>query len=60
MVDKLTEEQIKALLDNYIDDSFNAYQETGADVDKATDYYLGKPYGNEVSGKSSVTRREVA
>jgi hypothetical protein len=60
MVDKLTEEQIKALLDNYIDDSFNAYQETGADVDKATDYYLGKPYGNEVSGKSSVTTREVA
>ena len=60
MVDKLTEEQIKALLDNYIDDSFNAYQETGADVDKATDYYLGKPYGNEVNGKSSVTTREVA
>ena len=60
MADKLTEEQIKALLDNYIEDSYNAYQETGAEVDKATDYYLGRPYGNEVKGKSSVTTREVA
>ena len=60
MADKLTEEQIKALLDNYIEDSYNAYQETGAEVDKAIDYYLGKPYGNEVKGKSSVTTREVA
>ena len=60
MADKLTEEQVKALLDNYIDDSYNAYQETGAEVDKAVDYYLGRPYGNEVKGKSSVTTREVA
>jgi len=60
MADKLTEEQIKALLDNYIEDSYNAYQETGAEVDKAVDYYLGRPYGNEVKGKSSVTTREVA
>ena len=60
MADKLTEEQVKALLDNYIEDSYNAYQETGAEVDKAVDYYLGKPYGNEVKGKSSVTTREVA
>jgi len=56
----MTEEQLKALLDNYIDDSYNAYQEIDGDVQKATDYYLGRPYGNEVSGKSSVTTREVA
>ena len=56
----MTEEQLKALLDNYIDDSQSAYQEVESDVKKATDYYLGKPYGNEVSGKSSVTTREVA
>ena len=56
----MTEEQLKALLDNYIDDSQNAYQDVEGDVQKATDYYLGKPYGNEVSGKSSVTTREVA
>jgi hypothetical protein len=56
----MTEEQLKQLLDNYIDDSQNAYQDVEGDVQKATDYYLGKPYGNEVSGKSSVTTREVA
>ena len=56
----MTEEQLKALLDNYIDDSQNAYQDVEGDVQKATDYYLGRPYGNEVSGKSSVTTREVA
>jgi len=60
MAEKLTEEQLKALLDNYIDDSYNAYQEVDGDVQRATDYYLGRPYGNEVKGKSSVTTREVA
>ena len=56
----MTEEQLKSLLDNYITDSQSAYQEVDVDVKKATDYYLGKPYGNEVKGKSSVTTREVA
>jgi len=56
----MTEEQLKALLDNYITDSQNAYEEVEGDVKKATDYYLGKEYGNEVKGKSSVTTREVA
>ena len=56
----MTEEQLKALLDNYIDDSYNAYQEVDGDVQRAVSYYLGRPYGNEVSGKSSVTTREVA
>ena len=56
----MAEEELKALLDNYIDDSQNAYQDVDSDVQKATDYYLGRPYGNEVAGKSSVTTREVA
>ena len=56
----MTEEELKATLDNYIDDSQNAYQDVDTDVQKATDYYLGRPYGNEVAGKSSVTTREVA
>ena len=60
MAEKLTEEQLKALLDNHIEDSQSAYQEVDGDVQKATDYYMGKPYGNEVNGKSSVTTREVA
>ena len=56
----MTEEQLKALLDNYITDSQSAYEEVDADVKKANDYYLGRDYGNEVKGKSSVTTREVA
>jgi len=56
----MTEEQLKALLDNYIDDSQNAYGEVNNQVQKAVSYYLGHPYGNEVTGKSSVTTREVA
>jgi len=56
----MTEEQLKALLDNHIDDSQGAYQDVDTDIQKATDYYLGKEYGNEVKGKSSVTTREVA
>ena len=56
----MTEEQLKSLLDNYIDDSTSAYEDVERDVTKATDYYLGRPYGNEVKGKSSVTTREVA
>ena len=56
----MSEEKLKSLLDNYIDDSQNAYTEVDTDVRKATDYYLGKPFGNEVSGKSSVVDRSVA
>jgi len=57
---KMTEEQLKALLDNYIDDSYSNYQDVDRDIKKATDYYLGKPFGNEVPGKSSVVDRSVA
>ena len=56
----ITEEQLKSLLDNHITDAQGAYEEVDGDVKKATDYYLGKPFGNEVSGKSSVVDRSVA
>ena len=56
----MNEEQLKALLDNYIDDSYSNYQDVDRDIQKATDYYLGKPFGNEVPGKSSVVDRSVA
>lgn len=56
----MTEEELKALLDSYIDDSQSAYTEIDGDIQKAVSYYLGRPYGNEVAGKSSVTTREVA
>ena len=56
----MTEEELKGLLDNYIDDSQNAYRDTDREIQKAVSYYLGKPFGNEVSGKSSVVDRSVA
>ena len=56
----MTEEELKGLLDNYIDDSQNAYRDTDNEIQKAVSYYLGKPFGNEVSGKSSVVDRSVA
>ena len=56
----MSEEQLKSLLDSYIDDSTSNYQEVDRDIQKATDYYLGKPFGNEVPGKSSVVDRSVA
>ena len=56
----ITEEELKVLLDNHIDDANSAYEEVDGDVKKATEYYLGKPFGNEVSGKSSVVDRSVA
>ncbi len=56
----MTEEQLKALLDNYIDDSQNAYTEVDSQVQRAVSYYLGEPFGNEVVGKSTVVDRSVA
>jgi len=56
----MTEEQLKALLDNHIDDSRSSYQDVDRDIQKAISYYLGKPFGNEVTGKSSVVNRSVA
>ena len=56
----MTEEELKGLLDNYIDDSQNAYRDTDNEIQKAVSYYLGKPFGNEVTGKSSVVDRSVA
>ena len=56
----MSESELQALLDNYIDDSYSNYQDVDRDVQKATEYYLGKPFGNEVPGKSSVVDRSVA
>jgi len=57
----MTEEEIKNLLDDNIDDALNYVEnEVNADRKKAMDYYLRQPYGNEVSGKSSIVTGEVA
>ena len=57
----MTEEEIKNLLQENIDDAFNFVEsDVNADRKKAMDYYLRRPYGNEVSGKASVVTGEVA
>ena len=57
----MTEEEIKNLLQNNIDDAFSFVEsDVNADRKKAMEYYLRQPYGNEVSGKSSVVTGEVA
>ena len=57
----MTEEEIKNLLDNNIDDALSYVEtEVNAERKKAMDYYLRQPYGNEVSGKSSIVTGEVA
>ena len=57
---KMTEEELKSLLDNHITDAMSSYENVDGDIKKATEYYLGRPFGNEVSGKSSVVDRSVA
>jgi len=57
----MTEEEIKNLLQENIDDAYNFVEsDVNADRKKAMDYYLRRPYGNEVSGKASVVTGEVA
>ena len=57
----MTEEQLKALLEVNIEDSFNHVE---GDVEphrkKAMEYYLRENYGNEVKGKSGIVTGEVA
>ena len=57
----MTEEEIKNLIEDHITSAL-AYvnDEVSADRETALDYYLRKPYGNEVNGKSSIVTGEVA
>ena len=57
----MTEEEIKNLIEDHITSAL-AYvnDEVSADRETALDYYLRKPYGNEVSGKSQIVTGEVA
>ena len=57
----MTEEEIKSLLDNNIDDALNHIEvNVEPDRTRAMDYYLRKEYGNEVNGKSKIVTGEVA
>jgi hypothetical protein len=57
----MNEEEIKLLIEENIDQATSfVNSEVNADREIALDYYLRKPYGNEVPGKSNVVTGEVA
>ena len=54
-------EKLKAILDNEIEDAIGYVEsETTDERQKALEYYLREPYGNEVEGKSQIVTGEVA
>jgi hypothetical protein len=55
------ENKLKAIIESEIDDSIGFLEtETTEDRQKALEYYLREPYGNEVTGKSQIVTGEVA
>lgn len=53
--------KLKTIVDSEIEDAIGYLEtETTDERQKALEYYLGEPYGNEVEGKSSIVTREVA
>jgi hypothetical protein len=57
----MDEGRLKGILSSEIDDAIGYLDtETSAERAKAMDYYLRKPYGNEVEGRSQIITAEVA
>ena len=57
----MTEEEIQNLIDENINAAItHVNTEVNRDRELALAYYLRKPYGNEVTGKSSIVTGEVA
>lgn len=57
----MTENELKNLIEHNIDDSLNYINEVvQPERTLALDYYLRKPYGNEIIGKSSIVTSEVS
>ncbi len=57
----MDEGKLKGILSSEIDDAIGYLDtETSAERAKAMDYYLRKPYGNEVEGRSQIITAEVA
>ena len=53
--------KLKSIIESEIDDAIGYLEtETTDERQKALEYYLGEPYGNEVEGKSQIITREVA
>ena len=58
---KMDEYQLKSIVSSEITDALNHFDsEYSQDRIRAMDFYMGEPFGNEVSGRSSVVSTEVA
>src|SRR5262245_30934061 len=58
---KLTEPELSALLAKEIDSAVGYIgSELSTQRQKAMEYYLGEPFGNEVEGRSKVVSTDVA
>lgn len=58
---KMDEYQLKSIVSSEITDALNHFDsEYSQDRIRAMDFYMGEPFGNEISGRSSVVSTEVA
>jgi hypothetical protein len=58
---KMDDYQLKSIVSSEITDALNHFDsEYSQDRIRAMDFYMGEPFGNEVSGRSSVVSTEVA
>lgn len=56
----MTEDELLNVVESYIaNSSLTRTSELDEDVADALDYYYGKPFGNEIEGRSSVVTRDV-
>ena len=56
----MDEEELEGIISNLIEEAADYIDHSEAnDRNKANDYYLGRPYGNEEDGRSQVSTREV-
>jgi hypothetical protein len=57
----MTENELKNLIEHNIDDALNYINEVvQPERTQALDFYLRKPYGNEIHGKSQIVTSEVS
>jgi len=55
----MNDEELKAIVDSALDRSITISSELESDQGDALDYYYGREYGNEKTGRSAVVTREV-
>lgn len=57
---KLTDEEIVAILQDEAGTAIGAHDgDLARDIERANNFYMGKPYGDEVDGRSQFVTREV-